>query len=329
MKFVITRAGLAALILVSPILAIPQQLIRVDGTAERAIVSVVSDTGHGAGFLAASTGVIVTALEIIDRASRVTITTYSGEIYDTVTLLALDRSRNLAVLKINGSGLPFMEVGNSLQMKSGGQVSTFGYSFGKEPPGLLSQERVVSIISNGSGDNSIQLTAAVSETSGSVVVESSGRVMGLLLPLSEREGRAERIIASKYLRQVISSVDQTNPIFQWRGTSTTFRLKPVVGISGYWKSSKGNVYLVEDKGDRVNITNMSSPRFRYEAHWEGNLLIGIGYDDDKKRFVIRVVDRDHLLRAIFRFEKNENKETTIRRAEEKIKKPDDVWVRIQ
>ena len=324
-EFDLRPVGLVVLLMLSAIQAVPQEPAPDrKRNAERSVVIVRSDTASGTGVLLTSTGIVISTFSTLHHASRVTITTYNGETYDTVTLLALDRLRNLAIVKIDGHELPFVELSKSTQPKSGDSVTALGYSFKDSLPTLFSEQRTISSFAN--DDDSIQFTPPATETGGSVIVGPNGKVIGLLVPAPS--GGQPAIATSKYLKQVLNSVDQTRPIFQWRGPGATFNKKPLVGISGYWKSSNGNVYLVEDKGDQVNITNMSSPKFRYKARWEEDLLIGIGYNDDTKRFVLRVSNPDHLLRAVFKFETKDTKETVIQKARQELKKPDDLWIRI-
>lgn len=323
-------AGLAVLVLFSTIQVFPQELAAgIQRSPERALVLIESDTTVGSGFLVTSTGIVVTAFSTLFRASRVTITTHNGEMFDTVTLLAFDRFRNLAVLKIDGHDFPFVEVTKTPGVKAGDGVSIVGYEFKNERTTLFSQPRIISSLEDLSGNDSIQFTTPVTETSGLVVLRGDGRVIGFATPMLEAIGGQPTIVASSSLRQILNSVDQTRPIFQWKGPSVTFNKKPLVGISGYWKSTNGNVYLVEDKGDQVNITNMSSPKFRYQARWEGDLLVGIGYNDDKKRFVLRMNDVDHILRAVFKFESKDDQETVLQKARKEIEKPDDIWIRLR
>jgi len=58
-----------------------------------AVVLIKTDKGTGTGFIIDSTGIIATALHVVNGASKVAVKTQAGDIFDDVSLLAKDERR--------------------------------------------------------------------------------------------------------------------------------------------------------------------------------------------------------------------------------------------
>ena len=92
-----------------------------------AVVHIIGNFGRGTGFIVSPDGKIVTALHVIEanmRTGRVQLA--NGERYDSFKVLAVDRKKDLAVIKIPGSGLPFIEMYNSQEIKQRESVMVIG-----------------------------------------------------------------------------------------------------------------------------------------------------------------------------------------------------------
>ncbi|KKR45100.1 MAG: HtrA2 peptidase [Parcubacteria group bacterium GW2011_GWB1_40_14] len=101
---------------------IPQQEQK--GTEKREVAG-------GTGFIVSSDGLIVTNRHVVDiEGAEYTVITNKNERY-SAQLLAKDPVEDLAILKINKTGLPTVELGNSDEIKVGQSVVAIGNALGE------------------------------------------------------------------------------------------------------------------------------------------------------------------------------------------------------
>lgn len=85
--------------------------------------------GLGSGFLISPDGYIVTNDHVAGNASKIIVTTVGGTQYDA-TIVGSDPTSDIALLKIDGRGLPFLELGNSDDAIVGEWAIALGNPFG-------------------------------------------------------------------------------------------------------------------------------------------------------------------------------------------------------
>ncbi len=85
----------------------------------------------GSGVLVSEDGYIVTNNHVIDEAEEIKVTLSNKKTY-TAKLIGTDPSSDLAMLKIEAKGLPFILYGNSDQVKVGQWVLAVGYPLNLE-----------------------------------------------------------------------------------------------------------------------------------------------------------------------------------------------------
>ena len=179
--------------------------------------------GAGSGFIVSSDGVIVTNKHVVDDTGA-TYEVYlsNGKKYPA-TVLARDAILDVAVVKIDASGLPYLNLGNSSSLKLGQSVIAIGNALGQFQNTI--SVGVVSGLSRsitaGDGDNGqsealdqvIQTDAAINPgNSGGPLLNLSGEVVGMdtaIVSGSENIGFALPI---DDLKTVISSVEKTGKI---------------------------------------------------------------------------------------------------------------------
>lgn len=152
-------------------------------TAMKGVVAIRTETQTGAssgsGFVIDSQGTILTNLHVIEGAERVTVKTKSGEQFSNVRVVAYDRTRDLAIIKIPSFGLSKIELANSDTVKIGSTVYSLGSPLGLEETvsrGIVSGIRVMS-----NGVRVIQTDSAVSPgNSGGPLVNSKGQAIGVV-----------------------------------------------------------------------------------------------------------------------------------------------------
>ncbi|MGZ4131257.1 MAG: S1C family serine protease [Actinomycetota bacterium] len=100
-----------------------------------AVVNVVSTTttgtGEGTGFVVRSDGVIVTNFHVVEGATKVTVLTSAEKPvkYDA-RVIGGDATADVAVLKIDGSNLATVPMGDSAKLQLGQSVVAIGYALG-------------------------------------------------------------------------------------------------------------------------------------------------------------------------------------------------------
>ena len=136
-------------------------------------------SGSGA-IIDARQGIIVTNNHVVEGGQKFTVDMTDGRIFDAV-LIGTDKATDLAVLKIEATGLSQIEVVNSDSLRTGDLAFAVGYPLG------LDQTLTMGVISglgrSGMGDrieDYIQTDAAVnSGNSGGPLLDSRGRLIGI------------------------------------------------------------------------------------------------------------------------------------------------------
>ncbi|MFI5237909.1 MAG: S1C family serine protease, partial [Ignavibacteriales bacterium] len=85
--------------------------------------------GLGSGYIISSDGYIITNDHVAGNATKVTITLTDGRTFDA-KIIGSDIASDICLLKINGSDLPFVELGNSDDVMIGEWVIALGNPFG-------------------------------------------------------------------------------------------------------------------------------------------------------------------------------------------------------
>ncbi|OJV66622.1 MAG: hypothetical protein BGO41_04145 [Clostridiales bacterium 38-18] len=134
--------------------------------------------GTGSGMNVEANGKIFTNFHVIEGASKITVKFVEGKSYEVVALYAYDADRDVAVLKINGTGLPTVVFGNSASLENGEEILTIGSPIGLEntiSDGLISnRSRTLE------GQNYLQISAPISPgSSGGALVNLYGEVVGI------------------------------------------------------------------------------------------------------------------------------------------------------
>lgn len=170
----------------------PVPRLRQEGTEWR-------EVGGGSGFLVSSNGYIVTNRHVVaDEEAEYTVVLHDGTVHDA-TVLARDRLHDIALMKIEASGLSTLQFGNSDEIQIGQSVIAIGNALGQFQ-GSVSTGIVSglsrSIIAGGPGVSErlsgvIQTDAAINPgNSGGPLLDLHGRVIGMNTAIA---GQAENI----------------------------------------------------------------------------------------------------------------------------------------
>lgn len=207
--------------------------------------------GYGSGVLISEDGMIVTNYHVIEGADSVVVTTEDGTQYDA-EVLGADSNLDLAVLKIDGSGLPYLSFADSDQVKVGDLAVAIGNPLGSEFANTVTDGIVSGIDRQISSENGnigyIQTNAAINNgNSGGALLNGQAQLIGInSLKVSSNsmydvEGMGFAIPSNTVLDFVNSVKDGSN-------TNTSTK-KAWVGITGY--------SLDEDLAHQVGIDQTS------------------------------------------------------------------------
>lgn len=187
--------------------------------------------GQGTGVIISDDGYIVTNAHVVSGFSELMVTLNDENHTEyAATLIGTDETTDLAVIRINTSGLTPAELGTSASLQVGQSVVVIGNPLGKEFSGSVTTGVISALdrqveFSDGSVYNYIQTDAAInSGNSGGPLVNMQGQVIGInaaKIDTSVAEGMGFAI-------PIDSVVPVVNDLMQY-GYVTN---RPYIGIGG-------------------------------------------------------------------------------------------------
>lgn len=146
--------------------------------------------GMGSGFIISANGYILTNTHVIEGARNIMVKLIDGREYKA-SVIGSDQKSDVALIKINRSGLPFLEFGDSQNLEVGEWVLAIGSPFGLS-------HTVTSGIVSAKGRSSIgildyedfiQTDAAINPgNSGGPLINLDGQVVGLNTAIFSKSG---------------------------------------------------------------------------------------------------------------------------------------------
>lgn len=173
--------------------------------------------GAGSGVIYSEDGYIITNNHVIEGANSIKVTLYNGKSYDA-TLVATDAQTDIAVIKINETGLTPVSMGSMDQVSVGSLAVAIGNPLGTlsgtATDGIISAlEREITI--DGKSMSLIQTSASINpgnsggglfdqygDLIGLVVAKSSGsdvEGLGFAIPVDKVESVAKSLIKNGYV----------------------------------------------------------------------------------------------------------------------------------
>ena len=137
----------------------------------------------GSGFIITEDGYVVTNYHVVSGASSVQVTLYNGDTYDA-TVIGGDSDYDVAVLKINASGLQPVTLGESADVNVGDTVLAIGNPLGEltfsMSQGIVSScDRAINV--DGTPFNMIQVDCSINPgNSGGPLMNLYGEVVGIV-----------------------------------------------------------------------------------------------------------------------------------------------------
>jgi S1-C subfamily serine protease len=178
-------------------------VVNVVDTVLPAVVNVVSDTadgrGEGTGFVVRSDGIIVTNYHVVENASKITVLTSDQDPTEyNARVIGGDVGADLAILDVDATDLPTVQLGSSTDLRLGQRVVALGYALGLDggpsvTAGIVSSlTRQIDVQDTGCPveecgtdrtrvyDHVIQTDAAINPgNSGGPLVNMAGQVVGI------------------------------------------------------------------------------------------------------------------------------------------------------
>lgn len=208
----------------------------------------------GSGFIVDASGKVVTNYHVIQGAYSANVKLLDGRVFPVVSVLGNDYGRDVAVLKINGSGLPTVALGNSSRVVQGEEILTLGSPIGLEntlSDGLVSNKNRVL-----DGYAYIQISAPISPgSSGGVLLNYYGEVIGvtsagfeggqnlnLAIPINEVKPYLT-VTTSKTLKVLASTTVKGTLNFDNGDSYTGDLLQGMMHGTGTYKWADGDYYV--------------------------------------------------------------------------------------
>lgn len=146
-------------------------------------------TGFGSGFIISEDGYIVTNAHVVDDATEITVALPDRREY-TATLIGSDERSDIALLKVNATGLPSLTLGDSASVNVGQWVLAIGSPFGFE---YTATQGIISALSRSLPEENyvpfIQTDVAVNPgNSGGPLFDTDGNVIGVNSQIFSRSG---------------------------------------------------------------------------------------------------------------------------------------------
>jgi serine protease Do len=143
----------------------------------------IKEEGAGSGWIVRENGYIVTNNHVVQDADSVTVTLDDGRVFQAESVKT-DALTDLAIVKIDATGLPPLTIGDSSQLDVGGSVVAIGNALGQ---GISATAGIVSALNisldTSSGETLlglIQTDAAINPgNSGGPLVNTEGEVIGI------------------------------------------------------------------------------------------------------------------------------------------------------
>ena len=152
-------------------------------TSVNAFGQTTQTPSSGSGFVITADGYIVTNYHVVEGASSVEVTMYDGTVYEA-EVIGGDEDYDIAVIKVEATGLAPVLLGNSDALEVGEQIAAIGNPLGEltfsMSSGIVSSVgRTINV--DGTPFNMIQIDASINPgNSGGPLVNAAGEVVGIV-----------------------------------------------------------------------------------------------------------------------------------------------------
>jgi serine protease Do len=208
--------------------------------------------GVGSGFILSADGFIMTNAHVVDGADEVIVTlTDKREL--KAKIIGADRRTDVAVVKVEASGLPFVKIGDVNRLKVGEWVMAIGSPFGLENSVTAG---IVSAKQRDTGDflNFIQTDVAINPgNSGGPLINLRGEVVGINSQIYSRSGGFMGISFAIPIDDAVRVSDQL------RATGRVIRGRIGVTIEAVTKEVAESIGLGAPRGALIRQVEKDGP----------------------------------------------------------------------
>jgi serine protease Do len=208
--------------------------------------------GLGSGFIVSADGYVLTNAHVVDGADEITVTLHDKREFKA-KLLGADKRTDVAVLKIEATGLPSVRIGDSSKIRVGEWVIAIGSPFGLENTVTAG---IVSAKSRETGEflPFIQTDVAVNPgNSGGPLINMRGEVIGINSQIFTTSGAYAGISFAIPIDEAMS-VQQ-----QLRTSGRVIRGRIGVGIEAVSRDVAEAIGLGAPRGALVNTVEKDAP----------------------------------------------------------------------
>jgi len=220
---------------------------RGQGGTRKQQVQTPKRTATGSGVIISSDGYIVTNNHVVDGADELTVTLADNKEY-SARIIGADKTTDLALIKIDGHGLPAIEIANSDNVKVGEWVLAIGNPLGLNntvTAGIISA-KARTLGANGV-ESFIQTDAAINAgNSGGALVNTNGQLVGINAMLYSQTGSYSGYgfaIPTAMMNKVVADLKQYGTV-----------QRAIIGIMG--TDVKNFVDAEKEKGNEVDLGTM-------------------------------------------------------------------------
>lgn len=181
--------------------------------------------GLGSGFIITSDGYVLTNNHVVENATKITVVLKDGREFRG-QVVGTDSTSDVAVVKISGTNLPTVELGNSSALTVGQKVIAIGNPYGLSQTvttGVISAlERNVQASQTETLVGVVQTDAAINPgNSGGPLVDLSGRVVGMNTMIYQNAQGLGFSVSVNTVRKVYDAIIKSGKV-SW----------PALGIQG-------------------------------------------------------------------------------------------------
>lgn len=220
---------------------------RGQGNTRKRQVQTPKQAAAGSGVIISADGYIVTNNHVVDGADELTVSLYDNKEY-SARVIGTDKTTDLALIKIDGKGLPAIRIANSDNVKVGEWVLAIGNPLGLNntvTAGIISA-KARTLGANGV-ESFIQTDAAINQgNSGGALVNTSGELIGINAMLYSQTGSNIGYgfaIPTTMMNKVVEDLKQYGTV-----------QRAMIGISG--RDVKTQVDLEKEEGKDADYGTM-------------------------------------------------------------------------
>ena len=199
-----------------------------------------NEEGVGTGFVVSADGLIATSLHVIGEGRPVQVRLANGEELEVTAVHAWDRTLDLALLRVNKTGLKPLPIGDSSALSQGSPVVAMGTPHGLDfsfVQGVLSARRSFESV------EMLQLALPIEPgNSGGPLLDLHGRVHGVITMKSLVTDNLGFAVPSNLLKPLLEKPNPI-PIKRWMTIGQLSPKEWTTVFGGHWRRKGGGIHV--------------------------------------------------------------------------------------